>query len=130
MYNSRCKKLQKFLHAILFMFQLRDHSFELFYSLITYRWLTLRPTPIPIPFGPTHGAWLDPYTFTCICMQVWHLHTHFCQKQVNIFHLLPKDIINLDAANYSLVDLNVDVAFGVFFPVPSCLSPHRMIQSN
>ena len=39
MHNSRCKKLQKFLHAILFMFKLRDHSFELFYSLVTYRWL-------------------------------------------------------------------------------------------
>ena len=41
-----------------------------------------------------------------------------------------KDIINLDAANYSLVDLNADVAFGVFLPVPSCLSPHRRILSN
>ena len=39
MHNSRCKKLWKFLHAILFMFELRDHSFELFYSLVTNRWL-------------------------------------------------------------------------------------------
>ena len=37
--NSRCKKLWKFFHAIWFMFELCDHSFELFYSLVTYRWL-------------------------------------------------------------------------------------------
>ena len=44
------------------------------------------------------------YIYMHLYASMTYLHTHFCQKQVNIFHLLPFSVV---LAYYVLIRINV-----------------------